>query len=192
MAYPQVTAPYGFQPINRVDGMPYAGATRQLAINPANSVFHGDLVEIVGGLVVPYLAASVGRPAGVFMGAQYVNSMGQTIEGQYYPAGAANGIGYIVDDSQAAFKVVVTDAGSAVVDTTLATAIGANVALVDGTGNATTGDSGSSVLAGSEAVLATLPLRVIDVVPATKTATGYPEIIVKINDHQYNNATGVL
>jgi len=32
MAYPTVSAPYGFQPINRVDGMPYAGAIRQIPI----------------------------------------------------------------------------------------------------------------------------------------------------------------
>lgn len=192
MGYPTVSAPYGFQPINRVDGMPYAGATRQLPIDPTNSIFNGDLVEIVAGQVIPFLAASTGRPAGVFMGAQYENSMGQTVAGQYYPAGSNNGIAYIVDDSQAAFKVAVTDSGSNVVATTLASAVGANVALVDGTGNTTTGDSGSSVLAGSEAVTATLPLRVIDVVQATATTTGYPEIIVKINDHQYNNATGVV
>ena len=35
MAYPTVSAPYGFQPINRVDGMPYAGATRQYQIDDA-------------------------------------------------------------------------------------------------------------------------------------------------------------
>lgn len=192
MGYPTVSAPYGFKPINRVDGMPYAGATRQLPIDPTKTIYNGDLIEIVAGQVIPFLAASTGRPAGVFMGAQYENSMGQTIAGQYYPAGAANGIAYIVDDSQAAFKVAVTNSGSVVVSTTLASAVGANVALVDGTGNATTGDSGSSVLAGSEDDTATLPLRVIDVVQATATTTGYPEIIVKINNHQYNNATGVV
>ena len=32
MAYPTVSAPYGFQPINSVDGKPYAGAIRQIPI----------------------------------------------------------------------------------------------------------------------------------------------------------------
>ena len=32
MAYPTVSAPYGLKPINRVDGMPYAGAIRQIPI----------------------------------------------------------------------------------------------------------------------------------------------------------------
>ena len=42
---------------------------------------------------------------------------------------------------------------------------------------------------------ATIPLRVIDVVPDTSTVvsgtTYYYELLVKINTHQYNNTTGV-
>ena len=32
MAFPTVSAPYGFKPINRLDGLPYAGATRQYPV----------------------------------------------------------------------------------------------------------------------------------------------------------------
>ena len=32
MAYPTVSAPYGFKPVNRIDGMPYAGQTRLIPI----------------------------------------------------------------------------------------------------------------------------------------------------------------
>jgi hypothetical protein len=48
------------------------------------------------------------------------------------------------------------------------------------------------VLAGSQAVTSTFPIRVVDVV--TETATGadaFPELIVKINVAQFDNATGV-
>jgi hypothetical protein len=39
---------------------------------------------------------------------------------------------------------------------------------------------------------ATIPLRVIDVVPETATAANtFTELLVKINTHQYNNTTGV-
>jgi len=192
MAYPTVSAPYGFQPINRVDGMPYAGATRQYQIDDAANIFHGDLVKLVAGKILPFDGTDAGFPLGVFMGAQYNNSMGQPVQGQMYPAGSPNGIAYVVVDGQAAYKVVVTDALSAVVDTTTIAAIGANVEVVLGAGNTNTGDSGMSVLAGSEAVTSTLPIRVVDVVPATKTATGYPELIVKINVTQFQNATGVV
>ena len=192
MAYPTVSAPYGFQPIDRVDGMPYAGATRQYAIDNAADIYNGDLVILVGGVIFPFTGTDAGYPLGVFMGAQYTNSMGQTIQGQYYPAGAANGVAYVVVDDQAAYKVAVTDSGSAVVSTTTVAAIGANMEVVQGTGSTTTGNSGMSVLAGSEIDTATFPIRVVDVVPATKTSTGYPELIVKINVTQFARATGVV
>ena len=192
MAYPQVTAPYGFKPINSVDGKPYAGATRQYAIEGSANIFFGDLVKIVAGEVAPFVPGTDENPAGVFVGAQYTNSMGQTIQGQYYPAGAANGVAYVVVDPQAAYQVAVTSNGTTVVSTTTIAAIGANMEVFAGTGNTTTGDSGMSIDAGSEAVTTTLPVRVVDVVPATKTSTGYPELIVKINVTQFDSATGVV
>ncbi len=192
MAYPTVSAPYGFKPINSVDGKPYAGATRQYAIEGTDNIFYGDLVKIVAGEVLPFDGTDSGYPVGVFTGAQYTNSMGQTIQGQYYPAGSANGIAYVVVDSQAAYQVAVTDSGSAVVNTTQLSAIGANMEVVLGAGDTTTGNSGMSVLAGSEIDTAAFPIRVIDVVPATQTATGYPELVVKINVTQFDNATGVV
>lgn len=192
MAYPTVSAPYGFKPINSVDGKPYAGATRQYAVEGSANIFYGDLVKIVAGEVAPFVPGTDENPAGVFVGAQYTNSMGQTIQGQYYPAGAANGIAYVVVDPQAAYQVAVTSNGTTVVSTTTIAAIGANMEVFAGTGNTTTGDSGMSIDAGSEAVTATLPVRVVDVVPATKTSTGYPELIVKINVTQFDSATGVV
>lgn len=192
MAYPTVSAPYGFKPINSVDGKPYAGATRQYAIEGTDSIYYGDLVKLVAGQVLPFDGTNSGYPLGVFVGAQYTNSMGQTIQGQYYPATSANGIAYVVVDPQAAYQVAVTDSGSNVVDTTLLSAIGANMEVVLGTGSATTGDSGMSVLAGSEIDTAAFPIRVVDVIPETKTSTGYPELVVKINVTQFQNATGVV
>jgi len=32
MAYPTVSAPYGFKPINSIGGTPYAGSTRQVPV----------------------------------------------------------------------------------------------------------------------------------------------------------------
>lgn len=192
MAYPTVSAPYGFKPINSVDGKPYAGATRQYAIEGTDNIFYGDLVKLVAGEVLPFDGTDSGYPLGVFVGAQYTNSMGQTIQGQYYPSGSANGVAYVVVDPQAAYQVAVTDSGSDVVDSTTIAAIGANMEVVLGTGNTTNGDSGMSVLAGSEIGTSTFPIRVVDVVPATQTANGYPELVVKINVTQFDNATGVV
>lgn len=197
MAYPTVSAPYGFKPVNRVDGMPYAGQTRQLTIASgyAANIFYGDLVELVtGGTIQKFTGTTSGGMVGVFVGCSYTNpTTKQPVQAQYWPSGtvASDAVAYVVDDPMAQFQVAVTNSSSEVVDTTTIAARGANMSVIQGTGNTNTGDSGQSVLAGSEATTATLPIRVIDVVPATKTTTGYPELLVKLNTHQYNNTTGV-
>lgn len=197
MAYPTVSAAYGFKPVNRIDGMPYAGATRTMGIASgyATNIFNGDLVTLVtGGTIEKFTGTTSGAMIGVFMGCTYTNpTTKQKVWSQYWPAStvAADAEAIFVDDPMALFKVVVTDSSSVVVSTTTIAARGANMSVIQGTGSATTGDSGVSVLAGSEATTATLPVRVIDVVPETKTSTGYPEILVKLNTHQYNSTTGV-
>ena len=198
MAYPTVSAPYGFKPINRIDGMPYAGATRQFAIaNTAGAIYNGDLVQIVAsGTVEKFAGTTTGSPAGVFMGCRYTNPVTkQPTYAQYWPANTAitDAVAYVVDDPFAAFQVVVTTAGS-VVSYAYLDSIATNMSVITGTGNANTGDSGMSILAGSQDT-AFLPIRIIDVVPATSYVTGgntvFPELIVKINLHQYLNTTGV-
>lgn len=193
MAYPTVSAPYGFKPINRVDGMPYAGATRSYAIDTAANIFYGDLVIMDAGVIKPFTGTDSGYPLGVFVGCSYTNAQSQTLYGQYYPAGAANGVAKVVVDDQAAYQVAVTSTGNTVVSTLTAAVIGNNIAVQLGLGGSTvTGDSSMSVDAGTENTTSTLPIRIIDVVPATATATGYPELIVKINVTQFQNATGVV
>lgn len=192
MAYPTVSKPYGFKPINRVDGMPYAGAIQQLPITQATAIYNGDLVELaVGGIVATATSLTAGAKLGVFVGCQYVNSSGQTVQAQYYPGtGVTNAIAYVVVDSNAAFKVAVTTSGG-VVSTVTQSAVGTNVTALVNTPSATTGDSAQSILNTSPAATATFPLRVIAVVPETATgANAFTEVIVKINLHQYNTALG--
>ena len=195
MAYPTVSAPYGFKPINRIDGMPYAGATRLIPIASTYNVaiFAGDMVQTVAaGTCEKFTGTVSGLTVGVCVGVQYVNSLGQFTPAQYYPGtSVTNAFAIVVDDPMAAFKVAVTNAGSTVTAEDR-TVVGANMAVVQGAGDTATGDSGQSVLAGSDAVTATIPVRVIDVV--TDTATGadaFVELIVKLNTHQYNSTTGV-
>jgi hypothetical protein len=192
MAYPTVSKPYGFQPINRVDGMAYAGAIRQLPISQASAIYNGDLVELdVGGVVGSASSLTGGYKLGVFLGCQYTNSQGQTVQAQYYPGSSVtNAIAYVVDDPMAAFKVAVTTNGSTI-GTVTSAAVGTNVTALAGTPSSITGDSGQSILNSSPADTATFPLRVIAVVPETATgANAFTEVIVKINLHQYNYITG--
>ena len=195
MAYPTVSAPYGFQAINRVDGTPYAGQTRLIPIASTynTAIFAGDLVKIVAaGTIEKFTGTTTGSPSGVFVGVQYVNSLSQFTPAQYYPGtSVTEAFAIVVDDPMAAFKVAVTD-GSSDMSTAARAAVGSNMSVLAGTGDAATGNSGASVLAGSEATTAGLVVRVIDTVDETSTAADtFVEIIVKINLHQYNNTTGV-
>ena len=195
MAYPTVNAPYGFEPINRIDGMPYAGATRLIPIASTYNVaiYAGDLVSVVAaGTIEKFTGTTTGSPVGVFMGVQYVNSLDQFTPAQYYPGtSVTEAYAIVVDDPMAAFKVAVTN-GSSVMSSAAQAAVGANMTIIQGAGDAITGNSGISVLAGSEAGTAGLPIRVIATVAETSTAADtFVELIVKINLHQYTNTTGV-
>ena len=195
MAYPTVNAPYGFEPINRIDGMPYAGATRLIPIASTYNVaiYAGDLVSVVAaGTIEKFTGTTTGFPVGVFMGVQYVNALSQFTPAQYYPGtSVTEAFAIVVDDPMAALKVAVTTNGS-VMSSAAQAAVGANMTIIQGAGDAITGNSGISVLAGSEAGTAGLPIRVIATVAETSTAADtFVELIVKINLHQYTNTTGV-
>lgn len=201
MAYPTISKPYGFKPVNRIDGLPYAGATQQIRIAGTynTAIYFGDTVKIVaGGSIELSGATTTGTIVGVFMGCQYTNSSGQTVQAQYYPGTAVtNAIAYVVVDPSAAFKVAITTSGdTAVVTGANQTILGCNVATVYGTGSATTGDSGSSVVlpANGAGDTSSLPFRVVAVVPDTSYVSSgtviYPEVIVKINSPQITGTTG--
>ena len=197
MAYPTVSAPYGLDPINRFDGIAYAGATQQLGIASTYNtpIYNGDVVAVVGGTIVKSLVTSnvstnsSTATYGVFMGCQYVNTQGQTVQAQYYPgnASASSAIAYVVNDPVAEFKVAVTYAGNSTISSTTVAAIGTNAALIQGTGSSTTGNSGVSLAAPAAGAgnVSTLPVRIIAVVPATAlNATAFTEVIVKLNQPQ--------
>ena len=198
MAYPSVSAPYGLEAINRVDFMPYAGATRQLPIASTynTAIFNGDIVMVKGGSIVKSNVTvdsttdnTANLTYGVFVGVQYVNSQQQTVQAQYYPgnAAASTAVAYIVDDSQAAFKVAVTFSGNTTVTTANASVVGTNLSIRQGTGSTTTGNSGLSVIVPTSGTgnAATLPVRVVAVVQETATGTNaFTEVVVKLNNPQ--------
>ena len=192
MAYPVVSAPYGFQPVNRIGGNPYAGSTRLIPVD-SGAVFDGDLVEMLdsGKCKVIDSGSAAPHAVGVCVGVQYVNSSGQTVQAQYAPAsGVTDVLAYVVDDPTVLFKAVVVSSG-----TTLATlgrtAVGQNTSVVKNNGNTASGDSRQAISSTTNTT-ATLPIRIIDVVPETATgANTFAEMIVKINTHSYNNTEGI-
>jgi hypothetical protein len=204
MAYPTVDKTYGFKPVNRLDGLPYAGAIRQIPVAAAyaTAILNGDTVKVdTNGYIVAGSTTDTGTNVGVLVGCQYVNSSGQTVQGQYYPAAVSTttalAFAYVVDDPNAVFRVVATN-GQTTVPTAFSRAIvGANVPISVATGSTTTGDSFYGIDGTAANTTNTLPVRVIDVVPDTATgpagasATTYYEFLVKFNLHQYTSTTGV-
>lgn len=213
MAYPQVAAPYGFRAVNSADGKPYAGATRQLklantrivggsTVVAAEPIFYGDLVimsqtpDLAGARIVRYEGSYSDTPYGVFVGCTFTNPVTkQPTWSQYWPGptAAPDAIGYIIDDPMALFQVVVTDT----TDTTTATvteaqywAIGmnaqVNVGYLGSNGNVNTGDSLMSILPPTNANSYAGVVRIVEVVPASETATGYPELRVILRDPGLN------
>ena len=222
MAYPTVDKPYGLKPINLIGGQVFAGATRQLVIANTSgtgygtSIFYGDVVTIVaGGTIEKDAGTTTATPCGVFLGCQYTSATtGQLTFSQYYPASLAVKSGsiiqaFVADDPDQLFKVVLvagtTADGNGLTPAFLGrTVIGSNAQLVQNTGSTVTGDSTVGVYTAAGATTtATLPIRIIDVVPDTANSSGnFCELIVKFNapnvtgqvvagGHQYLNPTGV-
>jgi len=202
MAYPTIDKTYGFSPVNRLDGLPYAGAIRQIPIAAgyATAILNGDTVRISDGYILAKTTTATGYSVGVLVGCSYVNSSGQTVQGQYYPAAASTttalAFAYVVDDPNAVFRVAATTAGSTTPVAYSRDIVGSNVAMVAGAGSTITGDSAYGIDGSSSNTTNTLPIRVVDVVPdtasgaANATATTYYEFLVKFNLHQYNNIEG--
>ena len=197
MAYPTVSAPYGFKPVNRFDGLPYAGATQLYPVTSGQAVYTGQVVAFVtGGTISPVADISTAAisAVGVCVGVQYVNSLGQTVQAQYAPAtGVSSVYAYVVNDPAAEFKVAVTG-NNQTITPVAATILNTNVLGVTGTGSATTGDINSSIDGTSANSTATYPFRVTGLVPETidPTTGYYSEVIVKFNGtyHQQLSTTG--
>ena len=209
MAYPTIDGPYGLRPVNLIGGQVFAGATRQRRIysSSASSIGFGDPVKFDSNGCVVVCTETTAAPttgfAGVFMGVTFVSSVtGQPTFSQAWISGTAvasntNIIAYVCEDPDQLFQVCGVS-GTTVVSTTSGftyTDIGLNVAMVANTLNTTTRDSRYAVDIASGAVTATLPLRIIDVVPDTaftySSTLYYPEIIVKFNAPYVSSSGGI-
>ena len=203
MAYPIVPAAYGLKPVSLAGGRVFSGSTRLIPIASGYgyNLFDGDVVTASGGsLVVTTLGAAssaVAGTIGVFVGAQYINSMSQTVRAQYYPANTVTNAaygpnslqGYVVDDPLAVFQAAVLTQSTSVSNTPGSTIgyvnpsfIGSNMYLVtngsnggSASGNTNTGDSamgltGGAITSGTQGntrITSSAPFRVVNVVPDT-------------------------
>jgi hypothetical protein len=211
MAYPIIAAPYGLKPINLIGGQVFAGATRQLPIAASYTtpIYNGGVVTLVAGGTIENSpladdASPLAGVVGVFLGCSYINpSTKQLTFSQSWPgvSGATNILAFIADDPDQLYKAV-NVAGTTVDNTSSGllpaylgqTVVGSNCRLVLNTGSSTTGDSKVGIYTAAGATTASLPLRIVDVVPDTANSSGnFVEFIVKLNFgyHSYYNAVGI-
>jgi hypothetical protein len=195
-------SPYGLRPVNRIDGMPYAGATSQFLIDPAGeatNLFYGQVV-IIGA--DGYIALSTATGAdlttnnlggdslgaiGVFVGCSYINDQGQQIYGQYYPSGTTGVVtAYVVTDPNVTFQAQLDG-------TTTQASLGANTFFAavqsTSTGSTRTGNSTSALDATVQTAAAAF--KIIGF--ASPVSDAFPDVLVKFNPgaHAFNNATGI-
>ena len=199
MAYPAGLGPYGFKPINLEGGRVYSGATRKLPIASgyAYNIGYGDLVILQADGTIARLDITTGAKAafanpviGVFLGCSYSQDSGlkYSLWSQSWTGGttATNAYAVIVDDPNVLFQVLVTNAGTAYTASGATAAdVGANLGYYQAAGtssaliNTATGDSVVSANLASKATTATLPFRVVDVIPDTALSDGtFQEVIV--------------
>ena len=192
-------SPYGLKPVNRVDGMPYAGATETFLINPAGTatnIFYGSVVALdTNGYLVLMTATGADAstnafPAGtigVFVGCEYVNAQGQIINSQYYPSGTTGVVkAKVVTDPNVVFQAQLDGTGAQAV-------LGANTffaaAQSTSTGSTQTGNSTSALDATVQTAAAAF--RIVGF--ASGPGDAYTDVLVKFNpaQHSYLNATGI-
>ena len=193
---PAFTKPFGLVPVNRADGLPYAGATREFKITSGynTALRQGDTVRVASGVIAKETgeaSVTAGGVIGVFIGCSYTDAtLGKTFRTNW-TAGtvAADAVAIVVDDPDVLFRVVYVSSGTTVSAQTAAAVIGKNVALVQNT----TATLVSDVAVGSAATTNTLPLRVVDVdYDSAASSTTYTAVFVKWNAtmHAYNNILG--
>ena len=200
-------SPYGLRPINRIDGMPYAGATQTFLIDPAGeatNIFYGQVV-IIGA--DGYLAISTATGAdittnnlggngvgaiGVFVGCQYVNAQGQVINSQYYPSGTTGVVtAKVITDPSVAFQAQLDGSGAQSV-------LGTNTFFAavqsTSTGSTTTGNSTSALDA--SVVTTAAAFRIVGFVEIegfSAIGDAFTDVLVKFNPsaHSYLNNVGL-
>jgi len=179
MAYPTVSAPYGFKPVNLIGGQVYSGSTRNLPIayNYGTAIYYGDPVVLTSGFInIATLPVSTTNTiVGYFAGCYYTNpTTKQRLYSQYYPGNITAGdiTAVVVDDPDVVLKVVATaSASSAVVASFSQLLVGINVAGGTQTGSVANGDSALGVVAAT-ANASGGGFRVLQLVPDTQVSTG--------------------
>jgi hypothetical protein len=181
MAYPTVSATYGYKPVNLIGGQVYAGSTRNMPIqyNSSTAIFYGDLVTLSSGYatLVTYPLNSTNTTVGVFLGCYYTNpTTKQRLFSQYYPGSVTAGdiTAIVADDPDLVIQTAVaTAATGGVIGSASSLILGNNMLGTTTTGSTSTGNGTGAVISTTGSVATTAGFRVVALVPDTQiTSSG--------------------
>lgn len=195
-------APYGLKPVNRVDGMPYAGAVQEFLIDPdgeGTNLFYGQVVIVNADgyialstatgadLTTNNLGGSSVGAIGVFVGCEYTNAQGQRIWSQYYPSGTTGVVKVkVVTDPNVVFQAQLDGSGAQ-------TVLGTNTffAAVQSTSTGSTQNGNSTTALESTVVTTAAAFRIVGF--ASTPGDAYTDVLVKFNPgaHSYTNNVGL-
>lgn len=198
-----VAAPYGFKPVNRIDGLPYSGVFRQIKIASTygTNIFNGSVVAIAtaGTLeIVDKVGSSAGNvfPAGtvgIFVGCSYTDATYGLTFKNYWPSGtiATDAVGYVIDDPNVLFQV---QCAGSLAQTDLGANAILNAVQSTSTGSTVTGNSNTAINP-TTATTATYAFKIVDFVkgPTSTVGDAYTDVLVKFNpgSHAYLTALGI-
>lgn len=193
---------FGLRPVSYLGGAKYSGAMRpyHVAAGYGTDLFVGDPVvlsgtanaaavnDLVGGEFPIGTLPGVERGAagGPFVGVIVaVGADPDNLNRTYSPA-STEGIVWVADDPNIIFEIQEVSGGTALT----AAAVGLNASVVVGSGDTQYGLSGVELDNSTEATTAGLELKLLALVNRADNEVGeHAKWLVKINDHQFGNAT---
>jgi hypothetical protein len=192
-------APNGFQPVKKLDGSAWTGATNpyEIVTTYATAIFRGDPVTIgTSGFLEVGTAGNT--CVGVFWGVKWTDSTGRVRFENYWPGnpGVLTGStveALVIDDPDTVFSVQETS-GTGTAGTPIALADrGLNINFLYTAGSAATGSSAVSINNASEGTSNTLNCKILQLDPTPGNAVGaFANWLVILNNHLYKGGvTGI-
>lgn len=186
-------APNGFQPVKKLDGSAWTGATNpyQIANAYATAIFRGDPVTILAADGTLGVGVAGATCVGVFWGVKYTDSTGVVKFMNYWPGnpGVLTGSvveALVIDDPDTVFSIQETNnLGAAGTPLALADR-GLNINFLYTAGSTSTGSSAVSIDNSTEAVTSTLNCKILQLDPTPGNAVGaFANWLVVLNNHLY-------
>lgn len=187
-------APNGFQPVKKLDGSAWTGATNpyQIANAYATALFRGDPVTILAADGTLGVGVAGATCVGVFWGVKYTDSTGVVKFMNYWPGnpGVLTGStveALVIDDPDTVFSIQETNnLGAAGTPLALADR-GLNINFLYTAGSTSTGSSAVSIDNATEAATSTLNCKILQLDPTPGNVVGnFANWLVVLNNHLYN------